>query len=111
MIAALLATCLSAPQSSSDDVDKLVFADGKEQTCRVLLETDFKVVYRAKNKTSEVSRAELKDVESVERSLHAYLTRFESLDAKDTAALGQLALFAEAKALAGEERNTWLRIL
>ena len=111
MIAALLVTFLAAPSITSDDTDVVVFADGKQEVCRVLLETDFKVVYRAKNKTSEVSRAALKDVKSVERSLREYLVRFNKAKADDVAALAELATFAEENSLPGEARNTWIRII
>ena len=111
MIAALLATLLATNPILGDENDLLVFADGKQVACRVLLETENKVVYRARNKTSEVSRAALKEVQSVERSLSAFLMRFDGLDPRDPAALAQLALFAEASDLPGEAHNTWIRIL
>ena len=111
MIAALLVTLLTTTPTLADDTDVVVFADGKQEVCRVLLETDFKVVYRAKNKTSEVSRAALKDVKSVERSLREYLVRFNKAKADDVAALAELAIFAEENFLPGEARNTWIRIV
>lgn len=111
MIAALLATLLSSTPTLGDENDLIVFADGKQQACRVLLETEAKVVYRARNKTSEVPRAALKDVQSVERSLRAFLVRFEQADPRDVAALAELALFAEASFLPGEAHNAWIRIL
>jgi len=115
MLATLLATALSAlsalPLPLGDEHDLLVFADGKEVPCRVLLETDAKVVYRARKKTSEVSRAAVKEVQSVERSLREYLARFEAIDPRDVAALAELATFAEARYLAGEAHATWIRIL
>lgn len=111
MIAALLATLLSSNPILGDETDLLVFADGKQVPCRVLLETDNKVVYRAKNKTSEVSRAALKDVQSIERSLHVFLARMEGVDMRNVAALSDLALFAEESFLSGEAHDTWIRIL
>src|SRR5688572_26629677 len=111
MIVALLTTLLLAPRILGDENDMLVFADGKQQACRVLLETDIKVVYRAYNKTSEISRAAVKDIQSVERSLRDFLVRFDGMDPRNLEALPGLALFAEAKFLRGEARNTWIRIL
>src|SRR5687767_8533755 len=107
MIAALLTTLLATSPILEDENDLLVFADGKQQACRVLLETEAKVVYRARNKTSEVSRAALKEVKSVERSLRTFLARFETMDPTDLPVLAELALFAEANLLPGEARNTW----
>jgi hypothetical protein len=115
LLTPLLALPLAFPLATTpilgDDPDLIVFADGKQQACRVLLETENKVVYRARNKTTEVSRAALKDIQSVERSLFAFLKRFEGLDPKNVSALAELALFAEANYLPGEAHDTWIRIL
>src|SRR4030095_16077432 len=111
MIAALLVPFLTTTTALGDENDLIVFADGKEPACRVLLETDSKVVYRARNKTTEVTRAALKEVQSIERSLGTYLKRFEGMDPRDVQALSELALFAEANYLSGEAHNTWIRIL
>ncbi len=111
MIAALLATFLATTPTLGDETDLLIFADGKQQACRVLLETESKVVYRARNKTSEISRAALKDIQSVERSLGTFLLRFARVDVRDVEALVELALFAEESFLSGEAHNTWIRIL
>lgn len=112
MLATLLATALPAlPLPLGDEHDLLVFADGKEVPCRVLLETESKVVYRARNKTSEVSRSAVKDVQSVERSLREFLAHFDQVDARDVAALAELASLAESRYLAGEAHATWIRIL
>ena len=111
MIPALLALSLLTTPAFGDDPDLIVFPDGKQQACRVLLENENKVVYRAGNKTSEVSRAAVKEVKSVERSLQSFLTRFEGIEPGKVEAMAGLALFAEASALPGEARNTWIRIL
>jgi len=111
MIAALLATFLLTTPTLGDENDVIVFADGKQQACRVLLETQNKVVYRARNKTSEISRVSVKDIQSVERSLREFLARFAGVDARDVSALAELALFAETRFLPGEARNAWIRIL
>jgi hypothetical protein len=111
MIAVLCASFLLSNPPVGDENDLLVFADGKQQACRVLLETESKVVYRARNKNSEVSRAALKEVQSVERSLQSFLVRFERIDPRDVEAVAELALFAEASFLAGEAHNAWIRIL
>ncbi|MSR63444.1 MAG: hypothetical protein EXS08_13455 [Planctomycetes bacterium] len=111
MIAALLATFLLTTPTLGDENDLLVFADGKQQACRVLLETENKVVYRVGNKTSEVSRVALENIVSVERSLSAFLKRFASVKPGDVPALAELANSAEVNHLPGEARDTWIRIL
>ena len=106
-----LASLSSLSPAVSDEHDLVVRKDGKQVECRVLLETDAKVVYRAKGKTVEVPRAEVSEVQSLERGLREYLARFEKIDPHDVAALTDLAQFAEAHALPGEARSTWLRVL
>jgi len=111
MIAALLASFLLTTSALGDEYDLLVFPDGKQQACRVLLETTNKVVYRVGNKTSEVSRAALKNVVSVEHSLSDFLKRFASVKPGNVAALAELANWAEVNHLPGEARDMWIRIL
>ena len=101
----------SAGRAGGDDPDLVVLADGKEIECRVLYEGDDKVVYRAKRKTREVERSEVKDVQSVERSLRQFVDRFASVDPSNVGALTDLAVFAEQSYLPGEAHNTWIRIL
>ena len=111
LLAPLLLSLLSSSHSFGDENDLVILADGKRQVCRVLLETDQKVVYRVKSKTIEVPRSEVKEIQSVERNLRAYLVMFEQTESRDVKALSDLALFAETSDLPGEATNTWLRIL
>jgi hypothetical protein len=96
---------------AGEDPDLIVLADGTRIECRVLLESDEKVVYRTKNKLHEVAPGDVAEIQSVERSLRQYLERFAATDPKDVRALGELALFAESLNLPGEAHNTWIRIL
>src|SRR5262245_12205963 len=103
-LACLLVSLLflpARPHSPGDENDLIVLADGKKQACRVLLETDSRIVYRVKNKTSEVPRGDVKEIQSAERSLRAYLERFAKIDTHDVKALAELALFAESSDLPG----------
>jgi len=109
--ASLLLPLLTLPHALGDENDLIVLADGKRQACRILLETEQKVVYRVKSKTIEVPRGEVKEIQSVERSLHAYLDMIAKADPRDVKALQDLALFAETSDLPGEANNTWIRIL
>jgi hypothetical protein len=111
MIPALIVSLLASSSTLGDENDLLVFADGKQVPCRVLLETENKIVYRARNKTSEISRAAVKEVQSVERSLREFLQRFEKSDPRDVAAVSELALLAESSFLTGEAHNAWIRVL
>jgi hypothetical protein len=111
LLAPLLLSFLTVPHVPGDENDLIVLADGKRQACRILLETDQKVVYRVKSKTSEVPRGEVKEIQSVERSLRAYLERFAGIDPRDVKALTEVALFAESSDLPGEAHNAWIRIL
>lgn len=107
---ALLSLAALSP-ALGDEHDLLVLSNGKEIECRVLLETEAKVVYRTRGKTVDVARADVREVQSLERSLREYLARFEQLDARDVSALTELAQFAESRALHGEARCTWIRVL
>ncbi|MSR62932.1 MAG: hypothetical protein EXS08_10860 [Planctomycetes bacterium] len=112
MLAALFLAALSSSASSGhDDPDLVTLKDKKQVECRVLLENEQKVVYRTGKKTQEVARAEVTDVQSVERSLEQFLERFANADATSVPALADLALFAEKSYLPGEAFNTWIRIL
>ena len=111
MLSAILLSTLPAALQSDDEPDLIVLAAGGEIECRVLLEGDQKIVYRAKKKTQEMARAEVQEVQSIERSLREFLTQFEGISARDTAALADMALFAEEHYLPGEAHNAWIRIL
>lgn len=111
MLSALLLCASPGLVSGDHDPDLIVLAAGGEVECRVLFEDDQRLVYRAKKKTQEVARTAVKEVQSIERSLREFLTRFEGVSASDPAALADLALFAESRYLAGEAHNAWIRIL
>jgi len=108
---AMLPLLLTSLAALGDDPDQIILLDGKPLPCRVLLETDQKVVYRARGKTIEAPRSDVVDVRSQERSLREFLKRFEDVDVKSAGALVDLARFAESENLAGEEHSTWIRVL
>jgi hypothetical protein len=105
------ASAFAGTVSKSDGPDGIVLADGKEIECRVLLESDAKLVYRAKGKTHELARDEVKEVRTQERSLAEFLERFDAVDPRDASAWVELARFAAQRGLAGEARHTALRAL
>ena len=94
-----------------DEHDLIIRTDGKEVPCRVLLETDAKVVYRAKGRTQELARAEVSEVRSVERTLRDFLERFAKTDTRDLAGVTDLALLADSRGLTGEAHHSWIRVL
>lgn len=94
-----------------DEQDSLVLADGKTLACRVLLETDSKLVVRANGKSRELERSEVKELRTIERGLAAFLQRFDELSRTDAAAMVELARFAEQQNLPGEAHHTWIRVL
>jgi hypothetical protein len=95
----------------SDDPDVVVLTNGKELEGRVLLETPEKVVVRVKNRRTEVPRAEVAEVRSIERSMAEFLKRYDSLGREDVDGLLALARFCEANELLGEAHNLLLRVL
>jgi hypothetical protein len=111
MLLALVLCALPNPVRGDHEPDLIQLPSGDEIECRVLFEDDQKVLYRAQRKTHEVARSEVKEIQSIERSLREFLARSERVSARDTAALAELALFAESRYLAGEAHNAWLRIL
>ncbi len=111
MLTTLLISALISAPALGDEPDLVVPKDGKRIECRVLLETDEKVVYRVQSKPREVPRADVAEVQSVERILREFLERFEETSTSDVAALTELALFAESRFLPGEAHNAWIRVL
>src|SRR5262245_59286572 len=112
MSAAILSLALIVPLvSRPDQPDRIVLRDGRSIDCRVLFESDAKVVYRADRQQRELARDEIADVVSVERSLSDFLRREAATDRTDLAASCALAREAEKAGLAGEARNLWLRVL
>ncbi len=111
MLETLLISLSVSTLFPGDEPDLISLKDGKKIECRVLLESDAKIVYRAKNKTHEVAPGDVAEIQSVERSLREFLERSAQSDPKDVAAQSELALFAEASYLPGEAHNAWIRIL
>src|SRR5262245_58002193 len=108
---ASLAALLAAPAAAGDEPDLLVLRGGERIDCRVLLEGEEHLVYRAGNRTRTAPAAEIAEVRSVERELRAFLQRYAGVDRRDPQALYELGLYAEAHRLPGEARNAWLRVL
>jgi hypothetical protein len=94
-----------------DEPDTIVLRTGKSIECRVVHETPEKVVYAIGTRTHEVARGDIEKLETVEISLREFLKRFEALDAKNTDALVDLAVWAEQSELPGEAHALWIRIL
>ena len=111
MIHALVLSLIPLVAGDHKEPDLVVLASGDEVECRVLFEDDQEVVYRAKRKEKRVPRSEVREVQSIERSMRELLARYEKVSPTDVAALADLALFAEQSALPGEARNLWIRIL
>ncbi len=102
---------LAAGSGDEPSPDLLVLADGTSIECRVLYEDDSKVIYRAKRKETEIERAQVSEIQTVERSLREFLERFAECDSGNPAALVELAEFAESRFLAPEAHNMWIRVL
>ncbi len=103
---------LAVAAASGDKPDVVILESGKEIECRVMFEDDSRVLYKAGgSKIKEVARSEVAQVLSIESQMRTFLARFAALDRNNTAALAELALWAESVDLAGEARNLWIRIL
>ena len=112
MLAITLLCALAALAPGGEESPDLVtLKDGKQVECRVLYEDEKRVVYRVKKKETEVQRAEVTDIQSIERSLRELLERFAKIDRGNAAALSELALFAESRFLPSEAYDLWIRIL
>jgi len=97
--------------ATSDDPDVVSLKNGKQLEGRVLVETPEKVVVRVKNRRTEVPRAEVTEVRSIERSMAEFLTRYDALASKDVDQLLELASYCESSELLGEAHNLLLRVL
>src|SRR5262245_37832003 len=111
MLSALLLSLVPLVDTERTEPDLVVLASGEEVECRVLYEDDQEVVYGARKKEKRVPRAEVKQVQSIERSLREFLERHENVAPGDVAGMAALAQFAEESFLPGEARNLWIRIL
>ena len=106
----LLSSLVTLSPALQDRPDLLVLQDGKEIECRVLYEDDEVVVYRDRKKR-EIPRAEVAEIQSIERSLLRFFERFERLAPDDVAGMAELATWCEGRELPGEAHNMWIRIL
>jgi len=112
MMLSLAPLLLALAAVSGDKPDVVILESGKEIECRVMFEDDSRVLYKAGgSKIKEVPRSEVAQVLSIESNMRTYLSRFAAIDRQDTAALAELALWAESVDLAGEARNLWIRIV
>jgi hypothetical protein len=111
MLIALVLSAVSLVSGDRRDPDLVVLKGGEEVECRVLYEDDAEVVYSVKRKEKRTPRTEVESVQSVERSLREFLTRFEKASSTDVAAMSELALFCEQSFLPGEARNLWIRVI
>ncbi|MEQ1895370.1 MAG: hypothetical protein ABL998_22765 [Planctomycetota bacterium] len=103
---------LSAPAPiPGDEHDTVVMADGKELSCRVLLDSEARLIVRTGGKPREIPRAEVKEVRSTERRLAAFLERFDQTPRDDAKAMAALAKLAGEQELPGEAFGTWVRVL
>lgn len=115
MLAALLLSFslnVTAPAPLvGDEHDMVVMADGKELSCRVLLDAEARLVVRVGGKVRELPRGEVKEVRSTERRLAAFLERFDKSPRDDAQAMAALAKLAGEQELPGESFATWVRVL
>jgi len=107
MLALFLA---AAPLAQSALPDVITLNSGKELECRVLYESDDKVLYTKKRKVEELARTEVQSVQSIERSLREMLERFDSVG-NNVQGLLELADFCEGHELLAEARNLRIRVL
>ncbi|MEE8469195.1 MAG: hypothetical protein V3T22_12115 [Planctomycetota bacterium] len=107
----LLAALPAACPPVQDDTDLLTLTNGKEIECRVLFEGEDTITYSTRRKTREIPRAEVAEIQSIERSLREFLDRFAALDPTHVGSLTDLATFAEGAFLPAEARHTWIRII
>lgn len=97
--------------AASDDPDLVVLTNGKRLEGRVLVETAETVVVRVKDRRTEVPRAEVAEVRSIERAMAEFLERHDALRRDDVEGLLELASDCEANELLGEAHNLLLRVL
>ena len=108
---ALSLNALSSAPLVGDEHDTVVMADGKELSCRVLLDSEARLIVRTGGKPREIPRAEVKEVRSTERRLAAFLERFDQTPRDDAKAMAALAKLAGEQELPGESFATWVRVL
>lgn len=111
LVLGLLALVPTLSALPGDEHDTVVLADGKELSCRVLLDAESRLVVRAGGKTRELKAGEFKEVRSVERRLAVFLDRFDKTPKDDVKALTALARSAAENELTGEAFGTWIRVL
>lgn len=107
----LMLALLASPAADAAAPDRIVLADGRTIECRVLMESDAKIVYRAERKQRETPRAAVREIASIERSLAKFLEASAAADAGDVDAQAHLARRAEVLGLPDMARNAWLRVL
>jgi hypothetical protein len=112
-----LSLCVASLLAPGDDVietDTVFLNNGKSLTGRVVHEGDEYLILRKGSRDKEVLRADIQDVDSRVRNLHALLDRLEDIGpggAADANAMVELARFAESGRLVGEARALYLRAL
>lgn len=101
----------SVTSPSDDQSDLLIMKNGKEINCRVLLEGEEVVLARVGARKREFARAEIAEIQSVERSLATFFERYDALAGRGPEMLAALATYCQEMELPGEARNLWIRIL
>ncbi|MBK9385149.1 MAG: hypothetical protein IPN34_10080 [Planctomycetes bacterium] len=111
-LAAFASAGLAAGARANDEerLDRIVLSSGKEIPCRVLHEGPDTIVYDD-GKRHELKRAEVREIQSVERGLREFLTKLDATSKSDAKALAELARWCEEEALLGEATATWIRVV
>lgn len=91
--------------------DLITLNNGKEIECRVLVEGKEVILARVGARKKEFAVADVKEIQSIERSLAEFFVRYDAESGGGIASLAELALFCEERALFGEARNLWIRVV
>lgn len=111
LFATLFLSLAAFPAERSDRPDRILLNDGQEIVCRVMLEGDDRIYYKAKQRVENVPRSQVKEIDSVEVRLREFLDLHRALERKSSSKCAELARWADKNGLPGEARGLWLRVL
>ena len=106
MFTPLLLSLAALAPTSDDAPDLVTLTEGKALEGRVLYEDDARVVVRVKRRERELPREEVAELQTIERSLRAYLDAYDRTPHDDTAALAGLGA-SQAAAMHAPARPHW----
>ncbi|MEM9802087.1 MAG: hypothetical protein AAGA20_17315 [Planctomycetota bacterium] len=101
----------AAPVVKDDQPDLITLKDGKEIECRVLLEGDEVILARVRSRKKEFPREDVFEIQSIERSLRDFFTRYDVVQGSGVDGIVELAMFCEERGLYAEARILWIKIL